>query len=193
MSLRLSLWKIAVVAIVIMAFVGTGHIVWAGSKSSACEGNKGYIYVRHGEETVKAQKMLKEKEAKKKAHKVQKPKAPKMKWVNVYFATGNAEITSPDVFKLNRAARLLKINGQKKVLIIGSADMRGSAEANSALGLKRAKAVKNYLIDQGISADRLKVKSIGKSEASKKAVDEKMAKDRCAKFEILLSGLKKKK
>jgi len=190
MSCRLSFWKVAVVIAVILSFVGTSHIVWAGPKS----GNKGYLYIRKGEETIKAKKRLREKAAKKQAarqRRMRKQKPPHLKWVNIYFATGKAETTSPDVFKLNRAARLLKFNGQKKVLIIGMADRRGSAEMNYALALKRAKAVKNYLINKGISADRLQVKSVGKKGSSGKPGEETLARDRCAKFQLLLAGRKK--
>ncbi len=190
MSYRLSFWKAVVVAAVVMAFVGTSHIVWAGPKG---QGNKGYMYIRHGEATVKAQKRLREKAAIKKARqtRVRKPKPPKMKWVNIHFETGKADITSPNTFKLNRAARLLKINGQKKVLIIGSADRRGSDESNYALGLKRANAAQKYLINLGIDAGRLQVKSIGKKGASKDPGLEALARDRCARFQIILAGRKK--
>lgn len=189
MSYRLSFWKAAVLIAVILAFVGTSHIVWAGPGG----GNKGYIYVRRGEETVKAKKRLREKVARKKARqsRVRKQKPPHLKWVNIYFATGKAKITSPDVFKLNRAARLLKFNGQKKLLIIGSADRRGSLEMNQGLGLRRAKAVKNYLINKGISAKRIEIKSVGKKGASKKPGEEALARDRAVRFQLLLAGRKK--
>lgn len=187
MSYRLFFWKVVVVTAVIMAFVGSSHIVWAG-----VQGNKGYIYIRRGDATIKARQRLKAKEARKKAPRARKKKPPKMKWVNIHFDKAKAEIISPNTFKLNRAARLLKINSQKEVLLIGSADRRGTVESNYALGLKRAKAAKRYLINQGIAAARMKVKSIGKKGASKDSGFEAMARDRSVKFQIILAGRKKK-
>ena len=187
MSRRIILWKLLVVVALVVSVVGVSHLVYAGSQS---KGNKGYLYIRHGQETIKAQKRLKEKAVQKKARRMKKEKAPKTKWVEVYFNSGSAKIVSPSNYRLNTAARLLKINKQKKVVIIGSADYRGAAEDNQALALKRANAVKNYLVKEGISAQRLQVKSVGDTKA-RGTGSEAMAKDRSAKFQLILRGLKK--
>ncbi|WP_291949684.1 peptidoglycan-associated lipoprotein Pal [Campylobacter sp.] len=49
------------------------------------------------------------------------------------------------------------------VLVEGNCDEWGTDEYNQALGLKRAKAVKESLIAQGVSADRISVKSYGET------------------------------
>jgi peptidoglycan-associated lipoprotein len=49
-----------------------------------------------------------------------------------------------------------------KVLIEGHADERGSAEYNLALGERRASAVRDYLVNLGITNDRIQVVSKGK-------------------------------
>jgi peptidoglycan-associated lipoprotein len=48
------------------------------------------------------------------------------------------------------------------VLVEGHADSRGTAEYNLALGERRATAVRNYLVNLGIPADRIQVVSKGK-------------------------------
>ena len=48
------------------------------------------------------------------------------------------------------------------IRIEGHADERGTAEYNLALGQNRARAVEDYLVSLGISADRIKVTSLGK-------------------------------
>jgi peptidoglycan-associated lipoprotein len=49
-----------------------------------------------------------------------------------------------------------------KVLVEGHADERGSAEYNLALGERRASAVRDYLVNLGITNDRIQVVSKGK-------------------------------
>ncbi len=51
-----------------------------------------------------------------------------------------------------------------KILIEGHCDERGTEEYNLALGEKRAKSTQDYLISLGISADRIKIISYGKSQ-----------------------------
>jgi peptidoglycan-associated lipoprotein len=51
-----------------------------------------------------------------------------------------------------------------KILIEGHCDERGTEEYNLALGEKRSKSTMDYLISLGISADRLKIISYGKSQ-----------------------------
>lgn len=51
-----------------------------------------------------------------------------------------------------------------KVLIEGHCDERGTEEYNMALGEKRAKSTMDYLISLGISAERIKIVSYGKSQ-----------------------------
>jgi len=48
------------------------------------------------------------------------------------------------------------------VLIEGNTDERGTAEYNLALGERRAKAAMNYLVAQGIQANRITIISYGK-------------------------------
>jgi len=48
------------------------------------------------------------------------------------------------------------------VTIEGHCDSRGSSEYNLALGDRRAKAVRDYLVSLGIGADRIQIVSKGK-------------------------------
>jgi peptidoglycan-associated lipoprotein len=51
-----------------------------------------------------------------------------------------------------------------KVTIEGHCDSRGSSEYNLALGDRRAKAVRDYLVSLGIGADRIQTVSKGKEQ-----------------------------
>ncbi|EOH1891262.1 OmpA family protein, partial [Campylobacter coli] len=49
------------------------------------------------------------------------------------------------------------------ITVEGNCDEWGTDEYNQALGLKRAKAVKEALIAKGVNADRIAVKSYGET------------------------------
>ncbi len=62
---------------------------------------------------------------------------------------------------LKEHATWLKANPQAQVEIEGHCDERGTNEYNLALGAKRAESVRRYLVDLGVSADRLSTVSYG--------------------------------
>lgn len=49
------------------------------------------------------------------------------------------------------------------ITVEGNCDEWGTDEYNQALGLKRAKAVKEALVSQGVNADRISIKSYGET------------------------------
>ncbi len=53
------------------------------------------------------------------------------------------------------------------VVIEGHCDERGSEEYNLALGERRANAVKQYLVDSGVSGAQLDTVSFGESQAGR--------------------------
>ncbi|OAG27915.1 peptidoglycan-associated lipoprotein Pal [Thermodesulfatator autotrophicus] len=63
--------------------------------------------------------------------------------------------------RLQENARFLLENPEIKVELQGNCDERGSSEYNLALGERRALAVKRYLVNLGISPDRLITVSFG--------------------------------
>lgn len=65
---------------------------------------------------------------------------------------------------LEANAAYLKKWRSVSVLVEGHCDERGTEEYNLALGEKRAKSTYDYLISLGISADRIKIISYGKSQ-----------------------------
>jgi peptidoglycan-associated lipoprotein len=65
---------------------------------------------------------------------------------------------------LDSDAAWLKKFASVKVLIEGHCDERGTEEYNLALGEKRAKSTMDYLVSLGISPERMKIISYGKSQ-----------------------------
>lgn len=59
------------------------------------------------------------------------------------------------------------------VIVAGNADERGTREYNLALGARRAEAVKDYLVSQGVNQSRLTTVSYGKERPIADGSDER--------------------
>ena len=80
----------------------------------------------------------------------------------VFFGYDSFELNSDAKELLQDQVAWLKQYSNVSVIIEGHCDERGTREYNLALGEKRAQAVKNYLLNLGISSDRLSTISYGK-------------------------------
>ncbi|HKT36112.1 MAG TPA: peptidoglycan-associated lipoprotein Pal [Nitrospira sp.] len=85
---------------------------------------------------------------------------------DIYFGYDSWTISDDQRQALNRDADWMKSNGGAIVKVEGHCDERGTSAYNLVLGEKRAKAVRNYLVELGISANRLSVVSYGKERPS---------------------------
>ncbi len=87
---------------------------------------------------------------------------------------------------LESNASWMKKWGSVKILIEGHCDEKGTEEYNLALGEKRAKNTFDYLVSLGISVDRLKIISYGKSQPIDSGHNEiSWERNRRAQFTIL--------
>jgi outer membrane protein OmpA-like peptidoglycan-associated protein len=83
----------------------------------------------------------------------------------VLFASGKSELLPGAQDKLNHVADFLKSSSSTRPVVIeGYTDSHGSSKKNQALSEKRAHAVADYLVSQGVPADRLQ--AVGKGEAA---------------------------
>lgn len=82
----------------------------------------------------------------------------------VYFEYASASISGSTRDTLNGNAEFLKTNASVKVQVEGHCDERGSVQYNLALGEKRAKSVRDYLVAQGVASNRVTVISLGKEK-----------------------------
>jgi peptidoglycan-associated lipoprotein len=80
----------------------------------------------------------------------------------VFFAYDSAEVDSESRRVLDQNAEVLRRNPNWVVTIEGHCDERGTAEYNLALGERRAVAARQYLVEIGLSPDRLRTVSYGK-------------------------------
>lgn len=65
---------------------------------------------------------------------------------------------------LRENANWMKANSNKQFIVEGHCDERGTNEYNMALGERRAKAAKDYLINLGVSASILSTVSFGEEK-----------------------------
>ena len=80
----------------------------------------------------------------------------------VLFAVDQSTPDAQAQATLDAQAQWLLSNTEYTVLIEGHADEQGTREYNLALGARRAAAVRDYLVSQGVPANRLTTISYGK-------------------------------
>ncbi|KRA66616.1 cell envelope biogenesis protein OmpA [Caulobacter sp. Root655] len=80
----------------------------------------------------------------------------------VYFDTDQYDIRSDAQPTLTAQAQWLNRYPAVRVRIEGNADERGTREYNLALGARRANAVREFLVGQGVSGSRIETLSYGK-------------------------------
>lgn len=81
---------------------------------------------------------------------------------DVFFAFDSFVITEEGRQALSRDAEWIKSHPGAQLKIEGHCDERGTSAYNLVLGEKRAKVVRNYLAELGVSSNRLSVVSYGK-------------------------------
>ncbi|HLK11040.1 MAG TPA: peptidoglycan-associated lipoprotein Pal [Candidatus Binatia bacterium] len=80
---------------------------------------------------------------------------------DVHFAFDKYDLDGEARSLLGQNADWLRQNSRAKIELEGHCDDRGTIEYNLALGAKRAKAVKDYLVGLGIAAERISTISYG--------------------------------
>lgn len=83
---------------------------------------------------------------------------------DVFFDYDTADIRSDAQATLQKDANYLVNHPNINIVIGGYCDERGSDEYNLALGQNRADSAKNFLVNAGVAASRIKVISYGKEK-----------------------------
>jgi peptidoglycan-associated lipoprotein len=79
----------------------------------------------------------------------------------VYFAYDQSKLSEQARAALSNNAVILQTSPDLRVTIEGHCDDRGSDEYNLALGERRARAVRNFLVSLGIAPERMETISYG--------------------------------
>jgi peptidoglycan-associated lipoprotein len=104
---------------------------------------------------------------------------------DVYYQFDSVDLEGEAIEVLKKNAEWLKANPKVRVEVEGHCDDVGSAEYNLALGAKRAQTAKDFLINEGIAAERLVTISYGKeAPACFELTEECRVRNRRARFVI---------
>ena len=83
---------------------------------------------------------------------------------NVEFEFGKSSLTEESYTELEELTEYMKLKEDLVIEIAGHTDNVGDEESNLKLSEARAAAVRDYLISQGISAERILAKGYGESQ-----------------------------
>jgi outer membrane protein OmpA-like peptidoglycan-associated protein len=104
----------------------------------------------------------------------------------VNFELGRATLTKASLPVLDEAVKVLQQYTSVRIEVIGHTDNTGPREVNMSLSLQRAEAVKTYLVDRGIEADRIVTRGAGPDEPiDSNASREGRASNRRIEFRVL--------
>ena len=110
-------------------------------------------------------------------------KAGGLQTVFFAFESSNLESSAKDTMKSN--AEFLKSNANLDIQVEGHCDERGGRQYNLALGERRAKAVRDYLVAMGVESKRISTISYGNERALAEGHDESAwSKNRRANFVV---------
>jgi len=109
------------------------------------------------------------------------------KFLTVYFDFDKFNIRADQQEKIQTDAEIAKsAPAELKIKLEGNCDEWGSDEYNFALGLKRAKSVKEALVAEGVDAGRISMVSYGESNpVCTEHTKECWAKNRRVDFKVL--------
>lgn len=108
---------------------------------------------------------------------------------NILFGSNDSVLTQESFIELKEWAAFIKGKDGVSVEITGHTDSTGPAAYNKELSIKRAQAVADYFIQQGVSAEKLKVIGMGEEQpVASNATPQGQKENR--RVEIKFSGLK---
>ncbi len=104
----------------------------------------------------------------------------------IYFDTHSDRLTEAAKYELAHNIRILLQHPNVIIQVEGHCDERGGAQFNLALGERRAKSVRQFLVLKGVPGYRLKTLSLGKESPLEHGSNESAwAKNRRASFRVL--------
>ena len=88
------------------------------------------------------------------------PNVDRNKFQPVHFAFDSYSVSGEEAGRVRQVAEFLQ-DSNKRVIVAGFCDERGTSEYNRALGEKRAESVRESLIADGVAAERIQTVSFG--------------------------------
>jgi OmpA-OmpF porin, OOP family len=105
---------------------------------------------------------------------------------NIYFDFDKTTLKKESFTELNKVVEFLKQNSSVEIEIAGHTDNKGSDDYNATLSQGRSQSVVDYLISQGIDANRLSAHGYGESKPiDTNDTDDGRANNRRVEFTVL--------
>lgn len=111
-----------------------------------------------------------------------KPYKDPIELENILYDFGSAELRQESKLELNKLVEILNDNPNIVIELAAHTDMVGDDKSNLDLSQRRAKSVVDYLIEKGVSPERLQPKGYGESKP--KTIDKRYA----SRFPFLKEG-----
>ena len=108
---------------------------------------------------------------------------------NIYFDFDKSQIKSASYNELRKVKRMLDDNPNYRVEIAGHTDRVGSARYNLSLSMRRAQAVVDYLVRQGVPSGRLVARGYGETRPIASNDDERDGRELNRRVEFRILGL----
>lgn len=109
----------------------------------------------------------------------------------VHFAYDKSDLTAETREALDDKVNVFRANPAMRILIVGHTDDRGTGDYNLALGTRRAEAVRDYLLAQGVASSRIELETRGETQPLAAGNSEgAMAQNRRDAFLILVADSK---
>lgn len=105
---------------------------------------------------------------------------------NIFFDTNKFDLKPESVAELQKLLDFLNLNPTIKIEVSGHTDNVGNDQLNQTLSENRAKAVYQYLVQNGIDASRLQYKGYGKTQPiATNDTEEGRSQNRRTEFKII--------
>lgn len=105
---------------------------------------------------------------------------------NIFFETDKAELLPSSQVELRKLLLFLRQNALAKIELRGHTDNVGTMAYNLQLSRKRAEAVRQYLLDNGVAATRIQAQGYGETKpVASNATDAGRAQNRRTEFKLL--------
>ena len=79
----------------------------------------------------------------------------------IYFGFEEIQLKAEEQNKLSVPVSLIRLDKEKKIILTGHTDDSGEDSVNYSYGLKRASAVRDYLVSEGVPSQNIEVRSEG--------------------------------
>ena len=93
-------------------------------------------------------------------------KPPTIIRATVYFGSGDSTLDDDDKATLATVVDAARADMRAPIVLRGNTDSRGDDEDNARISKKRAEAVRDFLVEQGVAKERITIVALGEARPS---------------------------